>query len=107
MKIPNSGLVANAVAHSIQAISKELECNSRHYKVLNVTYLKPMRIQLGEAGLCFNEKQLIKAVKTGFALPYIFPIFKNPINSISSLITLLKIKSKVSSGSVPNQLHTS
>ena len=66
-------------------------------KVLRATYSQTNRIQLGDEGLCFSEERLIKAVQTGFAFPYIFPIFKNPLNSFTSLVTLLKIKTILNS----------
>ena len=49
-------------------------------------------ISLGGSGLCFKDKNLIKAVTTGFAFPQMFEFLANPKNGYESIVTLLRIQ---------------
>ena len=85
-------LLPYAVGSAIEASSLEFCSRNPKAKLLGVELLPNQLISLGGSGLCFKDKNLIKAVTTGFAFPQIFKLLANLKNGYESIVTLLRIQ---------------
>ena len=85
-------LLPYAVGSAIEASSFEFCSRNPKAKHLGVELLPNQLISLGGSGLCFKDKNLIKAVTTGFAFPQIFKLLANLKNGYESIVTLLRIQ---------------
>jgi hypothetical protein len=97
MIVPPSRLLAYTAAISIEASSIELISRKLKGKHLEIKLFSDNMISIGGNGLCYSDNNLIKVIKTGFALPQFLPFLKNFKNGCESLYTLLAIK-KIFSG---------
>lgn len=93
MSITNERMIPYAAALSLEAASVGIVSQQNSGSILTVQLLENHSIQLGGKGLCFNDRDLINAVSTGFGLPHFYPIFFNFNNAFKSILMLLKIKS--------------
>jgi hypothetical protein len=92
MSISVQRLLPYASALAIEASSSEFCSRNPNAKHLGVKLLPNQLISLGGSGLCFKDKNLIKAVTTGFAFPQIFKFLANLKNGYESIVTLLRIQ---------------
>lgn len=92
MSISVQRLLPYATALAIEASSSEFCSRNPSAKILGVKLLPNQLISLGGSGLCFKDKNLIKAVTSGFAFPQIFDFLANPKNGYESIVTLLRIQ---------------
>lgn len=92
MSIPVERLLPYATAIAIEASSSELCSRNRKAKHLRVKLLPNQLISLGGNGLCFKDKNLLKAVKSGFAFPQVFDLLANFKCGYQSIVTLLRIQ---------------
>jgi len=97
MIVPPSRLLAYTAAIGIEASSTELVSRKLKGKHLEIKLSENNLISIGGNGLCYSDNNIIKAVKTGFALPQFLPFLKNFKNGCESVYTLLAIK-KIFSG---------
>jgi hypothetical protein len=92
MSISVQRLLPYATALAIEASSSEFCSRNPTAKHLGVKLLPNQLISLGGSGLCFKDKNLIKAVTTGFAFPQVFKFLANLKNGYESIVTLLRIQ---------------
>ena len=81
MSISVQRLLPYASALAIEASSSEFCSRNPTAKHLGVKLLPNQLISLGGSGLCFKDKNLIKAVTFGFAFPQMFDFLVKKSNS--------------------------
>lgn len=89
-----------AAARSIFGASEVL--NSFHSKSpkLEPELLADGRIAIGKKALVFKDSSLLRAIETGFSMPEVIPLLKNPISGFKTIVTLKKISKSYESHSV-------
>ena len=92
MSIPVERLLPYAAAIAIEASSSEFCSRNQKAKHLRVKLLPNQLISIGGNGLCFKDKNLLKAVKSGFAFPQVFDFLANFKCGFESIVTLLRIQ---------------
>ena len=93
-------IVPWAAARSIFGAGEVM--NSFHSKSprLEPELLSNTRIAIGKKGLVFKDASLLRAIETGFSMPELFPLFKNPVSGFKAIVTLKKISRIYESRSV-------
>jgi len=93
-------IVPWAVARSIFGASEVI--NSFHSKSpkLEPELLPDRRIAIGKKALVFEDASLLRAIETGFSMPELFPLLKNPVSGFKAIVTLKKISRSYESRSV-------
>ena len=89
--IPEERIVPWAAARSIFGASVAI--NGFHEKIPKLVpeLLPNGRIAIGQKGLVFKDASLLQAIETGFSMPDLFPMLKNPLSAFETITILKKI----------------
>lgn len=90
-EFPQERIVPWAAARSIfgaTAVMGELDGMTQQLEPL---LLSGDRISIGKNGLVFKQDSLLRAIKSGFSMPELFPMLMNPFSAIKAIITLKRI----------------
>ena len=91
MTIPSNRIVPWTLARSIWASVKELDHSNHAGELMHPRICDEKRIKFGNSGLVFHDNSLIKAARTGFALPCIWSFLRSPRSSIRALKYLIDV----------------
>lgn len=91
LNLPPERIVAWAAARSIFGASSAINSFHKKSPKLEPELLADKRIAIGAKGLVFKDSSLLNAVETGFSMPDLFPLLKNPVSAFDAINTLKRI----------------
>jgi len=88
---PSNRIVPWTLARCVWASVKELDHSNHAGELMHPHICDDKRIKFGNSGLVFHDNSLIKAARSGFALPCLWSLLRSPSSSIRALKYLIDV----------------